>query len=138
MFGVQCEIHLPWQVVDQLQEQFDFIMTMGSSNTDYSAITCAGIQLDSLKSFTGEEDIGQEFASDVLGEFLNTYDGMLGDNKQFQKHFGTLLQAIPILYSEGEAFLPFIWGIHGYLYKDEHWIYLGFSIRPKSDKSNRR
>jgi len=133
LFGHQTEIHMPWQVVAQLQGQFDCILTVGSASHEYSAITCAGIQYDSLKSFVDEEDIPTEYASDILGEFVNVYTGILADKREFREQFGFLTQAVPILYTDGHSFLPFIWGIQGYLYKGEHWLYVGYSIRKTID-----
>jgi hypothetical protein len=129
MFGKQCEIHMPWEVVDQLQAQFDRILTMGSANNEYTAITCAGMQYDSMEAFIGQDKISDEMAADILGEFVNTYNALLVDNDLFNKCFGVLIQGVPILYTEGHSFLPFIWGIQGYLYFGEQWIYIGFSIR---------
>lgn len=125
----KCEIHLPWEVVEQLQGKFDRILTIGSSNQNYSAIGCAGIQNESLCAFTKEEEVSSAEASDILGEFLNTYTGMLSDHEEFTKHFGILIQGVPVLYTDGHSYLPFIWGIQGYLYVGIHWIYVGFSVR---------
>ena len=129
MFGSSCEIKMPWEVVEQLQGQFDRILTMGSSSKHFKAITCAGIQNDSLCSFLNQGAISTSYASDVLGEFVNTYTGMLTDNENFRNYFGTLEQAVPVLYTSGNSYLPFIWGVQGYIYIGNHWIYLGYSIR---------
>jgi hypothetical protein len=129
MFGQDCEIHMPWEVVEQLQGQFDRILTMGSANEKFSAITCAGIQYDSLNAFVGQDDVSTEYAADIMGEFVNTYNAYLVDNEKFRNHFGILIQGVPVLYTDGHSFLPFIWGIQGYLYIGEHWTYLGYTIR---------
>jgi protein-tyrosine-phosphatase len=129
MFGHKCEIHMPWEVVEQLQAQFDRILTMGSSNAEYTAITCAGIQYDSMNAFAGQENVSNEMAADILGEITNTYNALLVDSEKFRNTFGVLIQGVPVLYTDGHSFLPFIWGIQGYLYLGEHWMYMGFSIR---------
>jgi hypothetical protein len=129
LFNEKCEIHMPWEVVEQLQGQFDNLLTMGSGSEKFSALTCAGIQYDSLNAFLHKEDVNREYAADALGEFVNSYCGLLADNDKFRKHFGTHIQAVPILYTDGHSFLPFIWGVQGYLYIKEHWIYIGYTIR---------
>lgn len=129
MFGKACEIKMPWEVVEQLQGQFDRILTIGSSSKQFRAITCVGIQNDSLCSFLDQGNISTSYASDILGEFVNTYTGMLADSKEFRGHFGILEQALPVLYTNGNSYLPFIWGVQGYIYIGMHWIYLGYSVR---------
>jgi hypothetical protein len=129
MFGKSCEIKMPWEVVEQLQGQFDRILTMGSSSRRFRAITCSGIQDDSLCAFLDQELVSTAYASDILGEFVNTYTGMLADNHEFEELFGTLEQAVPVLYTNGHSYLPFIWGIQGYIYIGIHWVYVGYSIR---------
>jgi hypothetical protein len=54
---------------------------------------------------------------------------MLADNDAFRVNFGTLEQAVPVLYTNGHSYLPFIWGIQGYIYIGIHWVYIGYSIR---------
>jgi len=128
-FGKECMIHMPWELVEQLQAKFDKILIIGSSNTKYSALMSAGIQNDSLDAFVGTENTGTEEAFDVLGEFTNNYIGMLADNNEFRNSFGILSQGVPMLFSNGQSFLPFIWGIEGYLYIGPHWIYISYTIR---------
>jgi hypothetical protein len=133
MFGKKCEIHMPWEVVEQLQGQFDRILTMGSANDNFSALTCAGIQYDSLDAFVGEENVSTEYTADILGEFVNTYSALLADNELFRNHFGIPIQGVPVLYTDGQSFLPFLWGIQGYLYIEDHWMYLGYTIRSNQE-----
>jgi hypothetical protein len=128
-FGKECTIHMPWELVEHLQTRFDKVLTLGSSNSRYSALLCSGIQEDSLKAFVGKDVVEPEDTYDILGEFCNTYCGMLSDNKKFTGSFGTLIQALPLLFSNGQSFLPFIWGIQGYLYIGPHWIYMSYTIR---------
>ena len=75
------------------------------------------------------KDISSETVVDILGEFINTYSGMIADRKEFTDEFGILTQAVPILYTDGQSYLPFIWGIQGYIYIGKHWIYIGYTIR---------
>ena len=128
-FNRKSELHLPWDVVDQLQSKFDLILTIGSSNERHSALMYAGIQYESLAAFTDTETVSTEMAADILGEFVNTYSGMIADHEEFTEKFGILTQALPVLYTDGQSYLPFIWGIQGYVYIDRHWIYVGYTIR---------
>ena len=128
-FAKQAELHMPWEVVDQLQSKFDLILTIGSSNEKHSALMYAGVQNESLSVFADMESITKEAAADILGEFVNTYSGMITDKNEFTDEFGVLTQAVPVLYTDGQSYLPFIWGVQGYVYAEKHWIYIGYSIR---------
>ena len=128
-FSKKSELHLPWEVVDQLQSKFDLILTIGSSNERHSALMYAGIQYESLAAFAGTEKMSSEAAVDILGEFVNTYSGMIADHGEFTERFGILTQALPVLYTNGQSYLPFMWGIQGYVYLLRHWIYIGYTIR---------
>lgn len=137
-FGKDSEIVMPWEIVEQLQSKFDLILTIGSSNEKHSALMYAGIQHESLAAFTDVEDITSEAASDILGEFVNTYAGMITDHKEFTEVFGCLTQAVPVLYTDGQSYLPFIWGIQGYVYIGKHWIYIGYTIRKNIQEEDHR
>jgi len=128
-FGKKSELHLPWEVVDQLQCKFDLILTIGSSNAKHSALMYAGIQEESLAAFANIDSVTSEAAADILGEFVNTYSGMITDKRSFSNEFGVLTQALPVLYTDGQSYLPFIWGVQGYVYIGKHWIYIGYTIR---------
>ncbi|MBN1306940.1 MAG: hypothetical protein JXA18_03420, partial [Chitinispirillaceae bacterium] len=67
-FSKKSTLHLPWEVVEQLQSKFDLILTIGSSNMQHSALMYAGIQNESLEAFTGRSGISSEEAADILGE----------------------------------------------------------------------
>lgn len=134
-FNKKSELHLPWEVVDQLQSKFDLILTIGSSNRNHSALMYAGIQQESLAAFAGMDNVSTEMASDILGEFVNTYSGMIADKKEFRQEFGVLTQAVPVLYTDGQSYLPFIWGVQGYIYVAKHWIYIGYTIRKNASDS---
>lgn len=128
-FVKKSEIVIPWEIVEQLQSKFDLILTIGSSNEKHSALMYAGIQNESLAAFADIDDVSSEAASDILGEFVNTYAGMISDHSEFTDEFGCLTQAVPVLYTDGQSYLPFIWGIQGYVYIGKHWIYIGYTIR---------
>lgn len=135
-FNKKSELIMPWEVVEQLQSKFDLILTIGSSNEKHSALMYAGIQHESLSAFTGMDDITSEAASDILGEFINTYMGMISDHSEFTDECGYLTQAVPVLYTDGQSYLPFIWGIQGYVYVGKHWIYIGYTIRKNMQESS--
>jgi len=128
-FGKNSELHMPWEVVDQMQSKFDLILTIGSSNEKHSALMYAGIQQESLSAFAGIDEVTSEAAADILGEFVNTYSGLITDKEEFNREFGILTQAVPVLYTDGQSYLPFIWGVQGYVYIEKHWIYIGYTIR---------
>jgi hypothetical protein len=46
--------------------------------------------------------------------------------------YGILHQALP-LYSPNISFFPKAPGIHGKIWIDNHWIYIGYAIRKTSD-----
>ena len=131
MFSKSCEIKMPWKVVEHLQGQFDRILTIGSSSNKFKAVTIAGIQHDSLKAFIGQENISTAYASDVLGEFVNTFIDKLTNHEEFQIKFGTFTQSVPVIYTKGHSYLSFNWGIEGYIYIGIHWVYIGYSITEK-------
>ena len=133
-FQKESELHMPWEVVEQLQSKFDLILTIGSSNENHSGLMYAGIQNESLAAFADIDDITSEAASDILGEFVNTYSGMIADHKEFTEEFGILTQAVPVLYTDGQSYLPFFWGIQGYVYFENHWIYIGYTIRKNAQE----
>ena len=131
-FSIQSVILMPFEVVDQLQSKFDFILTIGSSNENYSALMIVGIQRESLCAFTGRVGISYDEAADILGEFTNNFSGMISDEQPFTDRFGILSQAVPILYTEGQSYLSNTCGIQGYVYLQAHWIYIGYTIRERS------
>jgi hypothetical protein len=67
----------------------------------------------------------------VFGELANTYCAMLMDRDEFTTHFGILNQTVPVLYTKGIPFLPFISGVQGTVTINGKDIYIGFAIRNK-------
>jgi hypothetical protein len=128
-FQKECVIKSKWTVVNQLNCKFDCVLTLGCANDEYQSILAIGIQNSSFTALTGEENISVEDASDILGEFANTYCGMLSDHSEFYENFGVLAQTLPIFYRQGQSFLNFIWGVEGKLFFNDNWIYFGYAIR---------
>ncbi len=128
-FSIECVLKENWKIVDCLNGKFDYILAMGGINEDYQALLYLGLPQESISIFTGEQGLPAEDVFDIFGEFTNTYLGMLSDVELFTNNFGILLQGIPILYQNGQTFLPFIPGVEGRLHVDENWIYIGFAIK---------
>jgi hypothetical protein len=133
LFGKKCDHHTDWEIVDQLNGNFDLTVTLCSASNEFQSILAVGINADSLNAFVGESADAFE-THDILGEFANVYCAVLADNTQFSSRFGILIQSIPILYSKGQQFLPFISGVQGRVNIDNNWMYIGYAIQ----KNNRR
>jgi len=128
LFGKKCNNHANWEIVDQLNGNFDLIVTLGSASNEYQSILAVGVDTKCIKSFLGES-IDEFETHDAFGEFANVYCALLGDKPLFNSRFGTLIQSIPILYSKGQQFLPFIAGVQGRVNIDNDWIYIGYTIQ---------
>lgn len=129
MFGAEADIVEEWKVVDRLSGHFDRIITMGSGNDDYSALILVAMKHETLATLLDEEDVDLEYASDALGEFVNSYCGILSDDEAFTEAFGKQIQAVPLLYTDGCPFLPFLTGVEGYLELEGEQIYVGYTIK---------
>lgn len=121
----------PWNVVKQLKGHFDYILTMSSANEIYKTVLTAGASRQSLVYLMEQDRFEKEEVIDVLGEFVNTYCAMLNDEKVFLNQFGILIQSLPVLYTNGQSLLTFIWGVEGKIYigGDDCWLYLGYAIQ---------
>jgi hypothetical protein len=117
----------PWTLCERLEGSFDHIASIGCSNNSFQAIMTANINSDSLSAFVGAAS-SEEEVPDILGEFCNTYCGLLMDKKEVKESFGILLQALP-LYSAHLSFFPKTTGIHGKVHIGSSWIYMGYAVR---------
>jgi len=124
--GKPAAIHENWCVVDRLVTHYDYILTMGGASQNFQSILAIGVSKDFSEIF-GVMD-KSEFV-DILGEFANTYWALLMDDHVFTKHFGILNQSIPVVYSNGTPFLPFISGVQGKVYIENEFIFLGYAIQ---------
>ena len=130
VFSRRCEHSAEWDVVGRLSGQFDLILTIGCANKSYQGILAVGIDRESIHSFVGE-DVSDFEARDIFGEFANNYCAMLMDRPQFNARFGILHQSLPVLYSNGQPFLPFISGVQGKVFIGTRWMYIGFAVQKK-------
>ncbi len=127
-FGRPCDRSGEWGVVDRLDSSFDLIITIGCANKAYQGILAVGIDHASMAHFVGETVTVFE-ARDIFGEFANNYCAMLMDQPQFNARFGILHQSLPVLYSNGQPFLPFISGIQGTVLLGSGSIHIGFAVQ---------
>lgn len=130
LFGAECKSLDDWKIVPQLQAEYDNVIIMGSANNDFQAILAIGVNDTSIEAFVGNS-LQKSEIFDAFGEVANTYCAMIIDKKEFSDKFGALNQSIPVLYSKGTPFLPFISGIEGKVYSNEHFVYFGFAIQKK-------
>lgn len=130
IFGTTGTIEQKWKIKEQLQFEYDYLVTMGSGSDTFRAISCIGVNSLALNHFMGEE-VSREYAADVLGEFINSYCGLLTDCDAFKDIFGVHLQAIPCMHTDGCAYLPFMWGIQGDVIIDGEALSVAFSICKK-------
>lgn len=132
MFGKDAEIDEAWELVSRLDGQHEHLITMGSANSDFSALIIAGISADAIQRVLGEDELDKEYLFDVLGEFVNSYCALLDDNEEFDAIFGKQIQAVPLLYSGGAPFMPFLRGIQGKVKVGDDYIFMGYVIRENS------
>jgi hypothetical protein len=126
-FQKKCGIVDAWDVCDRLEGGFDHIASIGCSNNTYQAIMTANINQASLNVFLGQETPEEEIP-DILGEFCNTFCGLLMNKEEITRVFGVLLQALP-LYSAHCSFFPKATGINGKVFVGESWMYIGYAVR---------
>jgi hypothetical protein len=126
-FQKKSIVREPWNLCGRLEGNFDHIASIGCSNNAFQAIMTANINEDSLEAFLGQQTSEEEIP-DILGEFCNTYCGLLMDKKEIKESFGILLQALP-LYSAHLSFFPKATGIHGKVCIDDAWIYIGYAVK---------
>ncbi len=129
-FQKKCTVIKDWELTDRLEGKFDHISSLGCSNNFFQAMMTANIDKNSIPGFL-EEGFAEEDVPDVLGEFSNTFCGLVMDKEIIKKAYGVLLQALPF-YSSHCSFFPKAPGIHGKVHIDNHWLYIGYAIRKTS------
>ncbi len=134
MFGHHAEVCGEWELVGRLNASFDHLVTMGTANEEYSALIFTGVSASSLSLILEEDVIDGQYLFDTLGEFVNSYCALLDDTEAFTDTFGKQIQAVPLLFSGGVPFMPFLQGIQGRLKVAGEYIYIGYVIR-KNDSS---
>jgi anti-anti-sigma factor len=129
-FSLPCAVYEPFKVVETLNPRFDFLLSIAGSSRQYRAISFAGAHKNLLSTLLKKGDISAEEARDILGMYSSAFWGMLQNNRDFAGRFGVIEHGTPSLYSGGNVFLPFIWGIEGSITIQNNTIlYVAFSIR---------
>ncbi len=129
IFEKKCTISDQWKCVEELSGTFEHLITMGSSNEQYRALIFAGVSTSSLKKLLDEDELDGNYIFDVLGEFVNSYCALLDDNEVYCSKFGKQIQAVPLLFSNGAPFIPFLNGVQGTITIGEEKIYMGYVIQ---------
>jgi hypothetical protein len=130
LLGIRCELKEPWKFVPRLDAEFENVVIMGSASDQYQAILAIGMNDSSVEGFFGKLVDKNEFF-DIFGEVANNFCAMIMDNYEFYRQFGILNQSIPVLYSNGMPFLPYISGIEGRIYSNNQFAYFGFAIQKR-------
>ncbi|MBF0226820.1 MAG: hypothetical protein HQK76_15320 [Desulfobacterales bacterium] len=132
LLGIECKIHDIWEVRTKTVCCSNVVMTMGSSNDNYQTLLIIGIEQKSLCKLLGKEDVSPKFALDVLGELGNTYCAILMDSKELTQYIGIVKQSIPMVYVNGQSYMPCILGIEGKLYfGNDDFILMRYAIQKK-------
>jgi len=128
-FAKTPTIHKPFEIVENLKASSDFLSSLSATSKNYKFIAFIGISRNSLKSILSKETVSVEDAGDILGEFLNSYCGLLQDYPDIKNHFGAMTQGLPFLYTGGHVSVPFVWGVEGYLSFGNALMHIAFSVR---------
>jgi len=123
-FMVDAELKDDWAVEERLSGEFDHIITLGCSNSDYQGVIMVASGDDHVSAFFEEK----EELVDIYGELANTYCGMLMDCPGVVEQFGVLSQAVP-MYAAKRAFFPRAWAVTGKVFVGESWVQIGFAVR---------
>jgi hypothetical protein len=127
----QCAVSEPWHLTDDIDCGTDRIVIIGYASTAYQAITAVGTDADECFKLFGRNVYDDEFL-DIFGELLNNYCALLMDRDEFTERFGILHQSVPVLYSKGMPFLPFISGVRGRIDAEGGAVItIGFSIKQR-------
>lgn len=131
-FMVAASVEDEWSVEERLSGEYDHIITLGCSNSDYQGVIMIATEDAHVDAFFEE----REELVDIFGELANTYCGMLMDYQGVVDKFGVLSQAVP-MYAAKRAFFPRAWAITGRINVSGSWIQIGFAIRGFSMMINR-
>jgi len=127
-FQKPCSPSAPWKVTDDIDCNTDRIITIGCANNAFQAISAIGINNADCRLLINDDLPDDDFLS-LFGEVANTFIALLMDQEEFISRFGILNQSVPVLYSKGMPFLPFISGISGAIsVEDRITIKIGFSM----------
>lgn len=129
-FGKEGQCNDKWAVVDRISFSCDNILIMGGASDKCQSIFALGLNSDIIIELT-EQSLSENDFSDMFGEFANNYCALLMDDKKFVSCFGILNQTVPILYTKGIPFLPFISGVQGVVVVNGKKLWIGYAIQNK-------
>lgn len=129
-FGKSAKVETSWSSNKHIEIDCRYILVMGGASNNFQSILTVGVDLEAILELAGQILEQNEFC-DVFGELANTYWGMLMDRKEFTAHFGILNQTVPLIYTKGIPFLPFLSGVQGSVVVNNKPVTIGFAIRKK-------
>jgi hypothetical protein len=113
-----------WVVSERIIGDYEYITTLGCSNSDFQGVVMVAAPESCLKEFfDNAEDL-----RDVFGELANQFCGLLMDNEGFVDEFGVLAQTLP-MHASKRAFFPRATAITGRIHFGETYIQVGFALR---------
>ena len=128
-FNKPCVPSAPWRITGDIDCNTNRIITIGCANNDFQAIAAIGVNSADCQSLLNREEIADDDFISIFGELANTFIALLMDQEPFIFRFGILHQSVPVLYSKGMPFLPFVSGISGAVTVEEiSMIKFGFSV----------
>ncbi|MBN1601365.1 MAG: hypothetical protein JW915_07135 [Chitinispirillaceae bacterium] len=130
LFGRNALVDKAWCSNKHIEIDSQYILMMGSASEKYQSILTLGVNNKCIVELTGQELEQSEFC-DVFGELANTWFAVLMDRVDFTEQFGFLNQTVPILYTKGIPFLPFISGVNGSVAVNDEELLVGFAIKNK-------
>jgi len=128
IFGRNGEMADNWAVTKRIDIDSENVLIMGGASDAFQAIFAVGLNEDMYEELTSQKLVEEDF-NDIFGEFANTYYALLMDNEGFVSRFGILNQTIPLLYTKGIPFLPFIAGVQGTVRVNGKSMDIGFAIQ---------
>lgn len=130
LFGKKAIVESSWSSNKHIEIDCRYVLVMGGASDTFQSILTVGVNTDAIMELAGQ-DLDQSGFCDVFGELANTYCALLMDRTEFTGHFGVLNQTVPVIYTKGIPFLPFISGVQGTVSINGKLTYIGFAIRKK-------
>jgi hypothetical protein len=130
LFGKNVKVECQWSSNKHIEIDCHYVLVMGGASDKFQSILTIGVNTDAIIELAGH-DLEQSEFCDVFGELANTYCALLMDRTEFTEFFGILNQTIPIIYTKGIPYLPFISGVQGSVSINSQPICFGFAIRKK-------
>jgi len=130
LFGKSVKVETNWSSNKHIEIDCHYVLVMGGVSDKFQSILTIGVNTDAIIELAGYNLEQSEFC-DVFGELANTYCALLMDRTEFTEYFGILNQTIPVIYTKGIPYLPFISGVQGSVSINGQPINIGFAIRKK-------